>query len=38
MTKTFHMTNGMRIGTTILTALLRAGVPLENRSGNQTAS
>ncbi len=27
MTKTFHMTNGMRIGTTILTALLRAGVP-----------
>jgi deazaflavin-dependent oxidoreductase (nitroreductase family) len=27
MTKTFHMTNGMRIGTTILTALLRAGLP-----------
>jgi hypothetical protein len=27
MTKTFHMTNGMRIGTTILTVLLRAGLP-----------
>lgn len=27
MTKTFHMTSSMRIGTAILTALLRAGVP-----------
>ena len=27
MTKTFHMTSSMRIGTTILTALLRAGLP-----------
>ena len=28
MTKTFHMTSSMRIGTTILTTLLRAGFPL----------
>ncbi|GHO96054.1 hypothetical protein KSF_061020 [Reticulibacter mediterranei] len=28
MTKTFHMTSGMKIGTAILTALLRAGFPL----------
>ena len=28
MPETFHMTRGMRIGSTILTALLRAGLPL----------
>ena len=28
MTKTFQMTSGMRIGTTILTAMLGAGLPL----------
>lgn len=28
LTETFHMTRGMRIGSTILTALLRAGMPL----------
>jgi deazaflavin-dependent oxidoreductase (nitroreductase family) len=28
MTKTFQITSGMRIGTAILTALLRAGLPL----------
>lgn len=28
MTETFHMTSSMRIGSTMLTALLRAGLPL----------
>ena len=28
MTETFHRTRSMRIGSTVLTALLRAGVPL----------
>lgn len=28
MTETFHMTRSMRIGSTVLTALLRAGLPL----------
>lgn len=27
MTKTFHLTRSMRIGSTLLTALLRAGLP-----------
>ncbi len=28
MTETFYMTRSMRIGSTVLTALLRAGLPL----------